>query len=86
MKIQEALACALTTPFPANIANYAQILSLGASTITTAKGAASGQAHSGKDDSIWILQAGKRVLSKNNNRDLTNYLNNQNGKSCTSDS
>lgn len=95
MKIQEALAGALATPFPANIANYAQILSLGASIITTAKGAASGQAHSGidsvptmggKDESTWILQAGERVLSKNNNRDLTNYLNNQNGKSGTSES
>lgn len=69
-----------------NIANYAQILSMGASIITTAKGA-SGQAHSGidsvptmggKDESTWILQAGERVLSKNNNRDLTNFLSNQN--------
>jgi hypothetical protein len=86
MKIQEALATALATPFPMNIANYAQILSMGASIITTAKGA-SGQAHSGidsvptmggKDESTWILQAGERVLSKNNNRDLTNFLSNQN--------
>ncbi|USL56758.1 hypothetical protein IAQ00_13650 [Pantoea ananatis] len=87
MKIQEALATALATPFPMNIANYGQILSLGASIITTAKGAAQGQAHSGidavptmggKDESTWILQAGERVLSKNNNRDLTNFLSNQN--------
>ena len=87
MKIQEALATALATPFPANLANYASILSMGASIITTAKGAASGQAHSGidsvptmggKDESTWILQAGERVLSKNNNRDLTNFLSNQN--------
>lgn len=49
MKIQEALACVLATLFPANIANYAQILSLGPAIITTAKGAASGQAHSGID-------------------------------------
>jgi len=33
----------------------------------------------GKDESTWILQAGERVLSKNNNRDLTNFLSNQNG-------
>ena len=87
MKIQEALAGALATPFPANIANYAQILSLGASIITTAKGAAQGQAHSGidqvptmvgKDESTWILQAGERVLSKSNNKDLTQYLSNAN--------
>lgn len=91
MKIQEALATALATPFPANIANYAQILSLGASIISTVKGTSpSGQAHSGidsvptmggKDESTWILQAGERVLSKNNNRDLTNFLSNQNGSS-----
>ena len=88
MKIQEALATALATPFPMNIANYAQILSMGASIITTARGAAQGQAHSGidsvpvmggRDESTWILQAGERVLSKNNNRDLTNFLSNQNG-------
>jgi len=87
MKIQEALATALATPFPANLANYASILSMGASIITTAKGAASGQAHSGidsvptmggKDESTWILQAGERVLSKSNNRDLTQYLSNAN--------
>lgn len=94
MKIQEALATALATPFPANIANYAQILSLGASIISTVKGtSASGQAHSGidsvptmggKDESTWILQAGERVLSKNNNKDLTNFLSNQNGSSSSS--
>lgn len=87
MKIQEALATALATPFPANLANYASILSMGASIITTAKGAASGQAHSGidsvptmggKDESTWILQAGERVLSKSNNKDLTQYLSNAN--------
>lgn len=92
MKIQEALAGALATPFPANIANYAQILSMGASIITTAKGAAQGQAHSGidkvptmggKDESTWILQAGERVLSRSNNRDLTQYLSNANSNGNT---
>lgn len=92
MKIQEALATALATPFPANLANYASILSMGASIITTAKGAASGQAHSGidsiptmggKDESTWILQAGERVLSKSNNRDLTQYLSNANSNGST---
>lgn len=92
MKIQEALATALATPFPANIANYASILGMGASIISTVKGAASGQAHSGidsvptiggKDESTWILQAGERVLSKNNNRDLTSFLSNQNNNKST---
>lgn len=87
LSIQTALANALATPFPSNLANYASILSMGASIISTAKGAASGQAHSGidsvptmggKDESTWILQAGERVLSKSNNKDLTQYLSNAN--------
>lgn len=90
MNIQTALSSALATPFPASLAAYAQVLSLGASIITTAKGAASGQAHSGIDevptmsgqnDSTWILQAGERVVQKSANKDLTNYLQNQSGKS-----
>lgn len=90
MNIQTALSSALATPFPASLAAYAQVLSLGASIITTAKGAASGQAHSGIDevpqmsgqnDSTWILQAGERVVQKSANKDLTNYLQNQSGQS-----
>jgi hypothetical protein len=86
MNIQTALSSALATPFPASLAAYAQVLSLGASIVTTAKGAASGKAHSGIDtvptmggqnDSTWILQAGERVVQKSANKDLTSYLQNQ---------
>lgn len=86
MNIQTALSGALATPFPANLANYAQILSLGASIITTAKGAASGKAHSGIDsvpgsgDQTWILKAGERVVQPEANKKLTSFLDNQNSQ------
>lgn len=92
MNIQTALSSALATPFPASLAAYAQVLSLGASIVTTAKGAASGKAHSGIDevptmagqnDSTWILQAGERVVQKSANKDLTNYLQNQSASTGT---
>lgn len=90
LSIQQALAGALATPWPSNLANYAQILSMGASIITTAKGAASGKAHSGIDevpnidgssDSTWILKAGERVVQPEANKKLTQFLDNQNGSS-----
>lgn len=83
MNIQTALSSALATPFPASLAAYAQVLSLGASIITTAKGTASGKAHSGIDsvpgsgDQTWILKGGERVVQPEANRDLTQYLNSQ---------
>lgn len=87
MKIQEALANAMATPWPANFANYAQVASLGASIISTARGTQiQGQAHSGidsvpklggNDESTWVLKAGERVLNNDNNRDLTQFLKQQ---------
>lgn len=87
MKIQEALANAMATPWPANFANYAQVASLGASIISTARGTQiQGQAHSGidsvpklggRDESTWILKAGERVVNNNTNRDLTQFLKQQ---------
>lgn len=87
MKIQESLANAMATPWPASLANYAQVASLGASIISTARGTnIQGQAHSGidsvpklggKDESTWVLKAGERVLNNNNNRDLTQFLKQQ---------
>jgi len=83
LSIQQALAGALATPWPTNIANYAQILSLGASIITTAKGAASGKAHSGIDevpgsgDQTWILKGGERVVQPEANQKLTQFLDGQ---------
>ncbi|WP_313287418.1 hypothetical protein [Leclercia sp.] len=87
MKIQESLANAMATPWPANFANYAQVASLGASIISTARGTQiQGQAHSGidsvpklggNDESTWVLKAGERVLNNDNNRDLTQFLKQQ---------
>jgi hypothetical protein len=87
MKIQEALANAMATPWPANFANYAQVASLGASIISTARGTQiQGQAHSGidsvpklggRDESTWVLKAGERVVNNNTNRDLTQFLKQQ---------
>ena len=87
MKIQEALANAMATPWPANLANYAQVATLGASIISTARGTQiQGQAHSGidsvpklggRDESTWVLKAGERVVNNNTNRDLTQFLKQQ---------
>lgn len=88
MKIQESLATAMSSgPFPANMAAYAQVASLGASIISTARGTQiQGQAHSGidsvpklggRDESTWVLKAGERVVNNNANRDLTQFLKQQ---------
>ncbi|MBK5014000.1 hypothetical protein [Pantoea sp. S62] len=90
LNLQTALSSALATPFPASLAAYAQVLSLGASIVTTAKGAASGKAHSGIDevpgsgDQTWILQGGERVVQKDQNKRLTEFLDNQSSGSKTS--
>jgi len=92
MNIQTALSSALATPFPASIAAYAQVLSLGASIITTAKGTASGKAHNGIDeipgsgDQTWILKGGERIVQPEANKKLTSYLDKQDSKSSSSDS
>lgn len=84
LSIQSALAQALATPFPASLANYAQVLSLGMNIISTAKGAASGQFHGGVDEvpasydnKSFILKAGERVVQTSANRDLIKFLDNQ---------
>lgn len=83
LNLQTALSSALATPWPASLGAYAQVLSLGASIITTAKGAASGKAHNGIDevpgsgDQTWILKAGERVVQPEANQKLTKFLDNQ---------
>lgn len=84
MKIQEALAGALATPFPANLATYAQIAAMGMSIISTAKGASSGQFHGGVDElpssydnKSFVLKAGERVVQPEANKKLTQFLDNQ---------
>ncbi|HEI8291765.1 TPA: hypothetical protein SLE00_001372 [Citrobacter koseri] len=90
MNIQVALSEAMATPFPANIANYAQVASMGAQLIGAAKGInIQGQAHSGIEevpgslgkDSTWILQAGERVVSRDQNQQLQQFLDNNSSNS-----
>jgi len=93
ISIQEALAKAMSLGFPASIPAYAQVLSLGASIISTAKGAASGKAHSGMDsvpdfdgtgESTWILKKGERVVQPEQNKKLTQFLDSQTGSNTNS--
>jgi len=83
LSIQSALAQALATPFPQNLAAYAQVASLGMSIISTAKGA-SGQFHGGIDElpssydnKSFVLKAGERVVQPEANKKLTQFLDNQ---------
>lgn len=92
LSIQSALAQALATPFPASLANYAQILSLGMSIISTAKGAANGQFHggidelpAGYDNKSFVLKAGERVVQPEANKKLTAFLDKHEGGSTSGD-
>lgn len=92
LSIQSALAQALATPFPASLANYAQILSLGMSIISTAKGAANGQFHGGIDElpavydnKSFVLKAGERVVQPEANKKLTAFLDKHEAGSTSGD-
>lgn len=92
LSIQSALAQALSTPWPASLANYAQVLSLGMSIISTAKGAAAGQFHGGVDEipahldnKSFILKQGERVVQPEANKKLTAFLDKQEGGSTSGD-
>ncbi|WP_419058927.1 hypothetical protein [Kluyvera georgiana] len=86
LNIQKALSEAIATPFPASLTAYAQVATLGAQILSTATGV-KGQAHSGIDsvpgslgkDSTWILQAGERVVSRGQNKQLQSFLDNNTG-------
>jgi len=87
LSIQSALAQALATPFPASLAAYAQVASLGMSIISTAKGAASGQFHGGIDElpshldnKSFVLQKGERVVQAPANAKLSKFLDAQEKK------
>ncbi|WP_148675049.1 hypothetical protein [Klebsiella variicola] len=95
MNIQVALSNALALPFPLNIPEYLKVGVMGASIISRAKNAASGQAHGGIDEvpgganseSTWILKGGERVLQPQANKDLSKFLeeNEKNGGSTSGD-
>lgn len=91
LSIQSALAQALATPFPQNLAAYAQVASLGMSIISTAKGA-SGQFHGGIDElpssydnKSFVLKAGERVVQPEANKKLTQFLDNQSSGKTSGD-
>jgi hypothetical protein len=86
MSIQTGLAKAQELGFPANIPAMAQIAATGASILSTIQSATfAGAAHGGLDnvpsESTFLLQKGERVLSPNQNRDLTSFLSRQSGPS-----
>ncbi|MGR2854750.1 hypothetical protein FY046_01680 [Erwinia sp. 1181_3] len=90
LSIQSALAQALATPFPASLAAYAKVATLGMSIISTAKGASSGQFHGGVDElpssydnKSFILKAGERVVQPAANKKLTAFLDKQNSGQST---
>lgn len=90
LSIQSALAQALAQPFPASLASYAKVLSLGMSIISTAKGASSGQFHGGVDElpasydnKSFVLKAGERVVQPEANKKLTSFLDNQEKSNST---
>ncbi|MCQ3156908.1 hypothetical protein NP140_03665 [Salmonella enterica] len=76
MNLQVALSSALATPFPASLAAYAQVASMGAQIISTA-----GQFHGGvdsldpsMDNKSFVLKAGERVVQPEANKKLTQFL------------
>lgn len=92
MNLATALSSALATPFPASIAAYAQVLTLGMSLISTAAGATSGQFHGGVDElpsgmnnKSFVLKAGERVVQPEANKKLTKFLDNQSTNKSSGD-
>lgn len=85
--IKQGIANAMSLPFPANLAAAATVAAETASIIGNIKAIGlTGMAHNGIDniprEGTWLLDGGERVLNPQQNKDLTNYLNNrQNGSS-----
>ncbi|WP_205680420.1 hypothetical protein [Acinetobacter baumannii] len=85
--IQQGIANAMSLPFPANLSAAATVAAETASIIGNIKAIGlTGMAHNGIDniprEGTWLLDGGERVLNPQQNKDLTNYLNNrQNGAS-----
>lgn len=83
MAIQQAVAKAMAVGFPANIPLIAQSVAQGAQVISSIKSvqapAVAGIAHGGLDyvpkESTYLLDKGERVLSPNQNSDLTKFMN-----------
>lgn len=84
MSLNVAIGKAAELGFPANIPAIAQATAIGTQAIATIKGVnVAGVAHGGltnvPSESTFMLDKGERVLSPNQNRDLTNFLKGQGG-------
>ncbi len=84
--IQQGIANAMSLPFPANLAAAATVAAETASIIGNIKAIGlTGMAHNGIDniprEGTWLLDGGERVLNPQQNKDLTNYLNNRQNRS-----
>ncbi|KQE78281.1 hypothetical protein APB90_09700 [Acinetobacter baumannii] len=84
--IQQGIANAMSLPFPANLAAAATVAAETASIIGNIKAIGlTGMAHNGIDniprEGTWLLDGGERVLNPQQNKDLTNYLNNRQNES-----
>lgn len=86
VKIQAGIADAADQPFPTNLAAMAVVAAETGSILSTIKSTkmnVSGIAHGGltnvPSESTYLLDKGERVLSPNQNRDLTDFLNGNGG-------
>ncbi|EET6463429.1 hypothetical protein FEV42_000072 [Escherichia coli] len=93
ISIQQGIAECMKLGFPAAIPQAAMVAAQGASILSTIRGTnPAGQAHSGIEevpgsvgkDSTWILQAGERVVSRGQNKQLQQFLDNQDRGSTAS--
>jgi len=82
MAIQQSIAKAMSIGFPANIPIMAQTAAQGAQILTSIKSVQSpvaGIAHGGltnvPEEATYLLQRDERVLSPNQNKDFTNFIN-----------
>ncbi|CRY67016.1 Uncharacterised protein [Yersinia kristensenii] len=84
INIQAGISEAIALGFPQNLPVIASTIAQGASIVSTIQGTQiGGQAHSGidsipTDNSTWILKQGERVVQPQANKDLTNFLQNNN--------
>lgn len=79
VKIQTGIANAAALPFPANLGAMATVAAATGSIVSTIQGTRlQGVAHGGMDniprEGTWLLDGGERVVSPQQNRDLTSFL------------
>lgn len=83
IKISQGIANAFALPFPANLGAVAVVAAESASVVSNIQAVAlAGQAHSGIDsiprEGTYLLDGGERVIKRDQNRDLTNFLSGSN--------